>query len=149
MSNINSKNKTAKMCLTCKCPTCGYKNETKFCDEYYVNPCYYGPERKQKYIQMIRKLLTETETIRGTENKEAVGYRIYEWTSKNLWFMTTWKKYGKTVQDKLREFENNHEGSKITNDFGWMIDMDLNKEYKTCTKSGRKIKSPVRYITCN
>jgi hypothetical protein len=105
-------------------------SKTKASDKYLIN--------------MLRYLLTEVENTRGSKNKAKIAYRLFDWISRNIWFLEEHESFLLAIKDKLEEFKNEPATWEIINDFVWMQNLKIPlKHYYT--RRGRKIIKPTFY----
>lgn len=118
------------------------KKINRYCKEYYIEPCYYNPNKQSELILILKKLLTEVEDRFFTVDKAEVALRILEWNSKNIWLLKNNERYGNVIKFKIIEFQNID--AICVKNYEWMLDINLDPSV-VYTKSGRKIKKPVLY----
>jgi hypothetical protein len=108
---------------------------------------------KQCLIKILKELLELCEISpvpnqlnNNNEQKSKVFYvyLIFDWLSKNMWFMEKHERFRLTAQHKLSEFrEVPHLTKEILNDFSWME--NAHPPYKNITSRGRILKPPVHF----
>lgn len=78
-------------------------------------------EKDENSLTIIaQELLNITEFFKERNKKAYYVYILYDWLSKNLWFLNKHAKFKTAVQLKLKELRNEPNTATITEKFGWM-----------------------------
>lgn len=112
-------------------------------------------ESKKQIIYVLKELLnlidispTPNQLLFAGNNiqksKTYYAYLIYDWLSKNLWFIENHENFRRTVQMKLAEFRQQPILAKeILDDFGWIE--TINPPFRNITSRGRVRRRPNYY----
>ena len=93
--------------------------------EFYEFYEYLFPRiEKEKLNGIIRHLLVKAEEMPNGEKKASIGYLLFNWVGRNMWFLDKHKRFREVLQSKLIQIEREGGpyGIPIIRDFGWLKD---------------------------